>query len=34
MINTHSICPNLPKEPFTINNNNNAIGLYNTEARW
>ena len=26
MINTRSICANLPKEPFT--NNNNAIALY------
>ena len=33
MINTRSIGLNLPKEPFTINNNNNAIALCNTEAR-
>ena len=34
MINTRSICANLLKKPFTINNNNNnAIALCNTEAR-
>ena len=30
MINTRSICANLLKEPFTINNNN-AITLCNTD---
>ena len=33
MINTDLIWPNLPKEPLTINNNNNAIVLCNTEAQ-
>ena len=35
MINTHSICLNLPKEPFTINNNNNNNNaLFNTEGQY
>ena len=32
MINTRSICANSPKEPFTINNNNDAIALCNTDT--
>ena len=34
IINTRLISPNLLKEPFTINNNSNAIALCNTEAQY